>query len=98
MNKNKIYQKNLCINGEKAIVIKAIEEMSELIKELSHSLLAFESKIDDKSDSNNIKSEIIDVKILIEQLENIFILNNAESEIIKKYKLDRLKCRLEKFT
>lgn len=68
--------------------IKAIEEMSELIKEICKEKVG-ETKL------KNIVDEIADVEIMIEQLKIIYDAIELVDER-KKYKINRLKERIEK--
>lgn len=77
--------------GAELQVNVAIEEMSELTKELCKSLRY-------KANRNNITEEIADVLIMIEQLKIIFQLSPAAIENVKEYKLLRLEKRIFKET
>lgn len=83
-----IYKKAIKIWGFKAQLLLAIEEMSELTKELC--------KYVNRQDGNSDKicEEVADVEIMIEQLRECF-----DSQIINKFKkekLERLKSRISK--
>ena len=78
--RRELYKKALSEFGIEAQIIVAIEELSELIKELTKYLRGEEENIDD---------EIADVEIMIEQL--VFMFDNREMiEKFKQFKLKRL--------
>lgn len=68
--------------GHNNQIIKAIEEMSELIKELSKEIIR-------KGDEDNIREEIADVQIMIDQMVYLFDVQEKIAEI-RKAKLNRL--------
>jgi NTP pyrophosphatase (non-canonical NTP hydrolase) len=77
-----VYEKALYKWGRNAQIIKAIEEMSELTKELA-------KLINKQGDLGHIAEEIADTKIMIEQLEMILNIKG----MVEKYrqeKIDRL--------
>ncbi len=84
MNEENIYAKALKKWGEDLQIIVAIEEMSELTKELTKYL-----RNKDK-DMQNTAQEIADVEIMLAQLKFIFD-NHKYVEIHKKSKLQRIK-------
>lgn len=86
--KRNIYAKAVDIYGKPSQLVVAMEEMSELTKELSKNIRG-------ASNVNAISEEIADVEIMIEQLKLIFQ-NRSEVDIIKAYKLRRLSERLLK--
>lgn len=65
MELKEIYEKLIETFGEKAQIIVAIEELSELQKALCKYLRGY-------ANFENIVEEIADVKIMLEQLELIF--------------------------
>ena len=75
--------------GEVSQVVVAIEELSELMKELCK-LLRGEYHIDDMAE------EMADVEIMLEQLRVIFA-NDEKIERWKSMKLERLKERISCF-
>ena len=82
MKKKDVYEKAKATWGIDAQVTKAIEELSELQKELCKFLL-------DDGSMAHITEEMADVKIMIEQME--LILENKESvKAVKKAKINRL--------
>lgn len=82
MKKKDVYNKAKSTWGIDAQVTKAIEELSELQKELCKFLL-------DDGNMEHITEEMADVKIMIEQIE--LILENKESvKVVKKAKINRL--------
>ncbi len=72
-------------NGKDNQLIKAIEEMSELIKELTKVLGK-----DTYSSNKNICDEIADAKICLEQLERFFDPKHRAVDLVIDYKLNRL--------
>ena len=86
MNRTEIYTKLLKLYGDKQIII-AIEELSELQKELCKSL---------RSNYNygNIVEEIADVEIMLEQMKIYFGINENEIEEMKEIKTKRTRERL----
>lgn len=82
MASNPILSKAIAHFGAENQTIKAIEEMSELTKELAKALIG-------KADNDHIREEIADVEIMIEQLREMYGLGN-EIDVIKKAKIDRL--------
>ena len=86
MNSKEFYKKILDIYKWKQVIV-AIEELSELQKELCKSL---------RGDTNydNIIEEIADVEIMLEQMKIYFEINENEIEEMKKLKIERAKERL----
>lgn len=82
--RKEIYKKLEEQNGRTNQIIKAIEEMSELIKELTKMLGK-----DTYTSNKNICEEIADAKICIEQLE-LFVSSGNVINMIMDYKLKRL--------
>lgn len=80
---------NIETHGKKTEIIKAIEEMAELILELCKYVNG------DCSRYHNIAEEMADVEIMLAQLRLIFQ-NKAEINAQKVYKLNRLKKDLVK--
>ena len=81
-----LYNKALKKYGLKMQLIVAIEELSELAKEIC-------KVIRNKCNINHLIEEIADVEIMIEQLRCFYELG-LSVEIVKKEKLERLKKRL----
>jgi hypothetical protein len=87
MKKKDVYEKAKATWGIDAQVTKAIEELSELQKELCKFLL-------DDGNMEHINEEMADVKIMVEQLE--LILENKEAvKAVKKAKIQRLSDRID---
>lgn len=84
-----IYKKAIDKYGLKSQLIKAIEELSELQKELCK-VLNFGGSCE------KIAEEIADVQIMIEQIKIIWNITHEKIEHIKRQKIERLKERLEK--
>jgi hypothetical protein len=80
-----IYKRLEDQNGRHNQLIKAIEEMAELIKELTKMLGK-----DTYTNNKNICEEIADARTTLEQLERFFDPENRMIEIIQDYKLTRL--------
>ena len=76
--------------GKKSQVLIALEEMAELSKELLKNINR------SKNNETEIKDEIADVYIMLEQLKLMY--NISEDELIQlmENKLERLKTRLNK--
>jgi dsDNA-specific endonuclease/ATPase MutS2 len=87
MRKKDVYNKAKQVYGIDAQVTKAIEELSELQKELCKFLL-------DDSNIKNIAEETADVKIMIDQIE-LMLEIKEEVKAFKKAKIQRLSDRLD---
>lgn len=87
METNRLYRKAIATYGEQAQCIVAIEELSELQKELTKFLRG-------KLDQGHLGEEIADVKIMVEQLVLIFRCKE-EVEGWRRQKLERLERRLD---
>ena len=74
--------------GEKLQLTVAIEELSELQKEICKVLRGNGSK-------ENLTEEIADVYIMLEQLKLIIGIPNKSIELVSNFKVDRLKYRLD---
>ena len=81
----KTYEKAIETYGKEMQMIVAMEEMSELTKELSKCLRKKEA---------NVAEEMADVMIMLQQLLIIFN-NEREVELIMQQKIDRLRNRLK---
>ena len=86
MDSKELYTQLLRLYGDKQIII-AIEELSELQKELCKFLRG-------KSNYDNMVEEIADVEIMIEQMKIYFNILNKDLERMKKLKIKRTKERL----
>ena len=86
MNKKELYNKLLVRYGDAQIII-AIEELSELQKELCKDLRG-------KLNKNNLIEEIADVEIMLEQMKMYYEIDDEELEVVKQQKLERTKERL----
>lgn len=79
-------------NGAKQQILKAIEELSELTKELARQLTK-------EGNHANTVDEMADVEIMMKQVKKI-LGGDIENEISERidFKIDRLQKRLEKPT
>ena len=87
-----LYQKFTKKFGERKQIVKCIEELSELQKVLCKYLLI------DVTSSNELYhqlyDEIADVEITIEQMKNIFAIEESEIQHIKYFKHKRMETLL----
>ena len=86
MERKELYKKILSNYGDAQIVV-AIEELSELQKELCKSLR-------NNYNYGNIVEEIADVEIMLEQMKIYFEINEDEIEEMKEIKIKRTIQRL----
>ena len=82
------YNKAIELYGEKAQKLMAIEEMSELTKEICND---FRGKLN----REHLVEEIVDVIITIDQLMMMYEISGDEIEQMRERKFERLKERLE---
>ena len=82
-----LYKELLSLNPTTQMIV-AIEELSELQKELTKALR-------NKIDKVAILEEYVDVMIMLEQIKIFYELNDKDINLMKKIKLDRLRERLE---
>lgn len=82
-----LYQRVIDTYGTGSQLMVAVEELSELQKEICK---AFRGKLNEQ----NLIEEIADVEIMIEQVKMIYDLNDDEIEAEKQVKLWRLSERL----
>ena len=82
------YNKAIELYGEKAQKLMAIEEMSELTKEICKD---FRGKLN----REHLIEEIVDVIITIDQLMMMYEISGYEIEQMRERKFERLKERLE---
>ena len=80
MNESEIYQEAVYTFGPRHQIVKCIEEMSELTKELAKDL-------DGKGVPDHIAEEMGDVEILLSQLKLIY----GNAELVKQHKEDKLR-------
>ena len=83
------YNKAIELYGEKAQKLMAIEEMSELTKEICKD---FRGKLD----REHLIEEIVDVIITIDQLIMMYEISGKEMQQMCERKMERLKERLER--
>lgn len=83
--RKKVYKKLEDKNSRKHQMLVAIEEFSELSKELTKLL-----RNDGYTNKKNICDEIADVKVCVEQLELFFDSNNNLVPVIMDWKIKRL--------
>lgn len=86
MNNEQLYLELIHRYKEKQIIV-AIEELSELQKELCKYLR-------DKYNEENLIEEIADVEIVLEQIKLYFNLDQNDIDKIKEQKIERTKERL----
>lgn len=86
MNNKEFYKKVVDTYGSQQVIV-AIEELSELQKELCKALRH-------KVNFDNITEEIADVEIMLEQIKIYFEIKEDEIEGMKKLKIKRTKERL----
>lgn len=82
-----LYKELLSLNPTTQMIV-AIEELSELQKELTKALR-------NKIDRIALLEEYVDVMIILEQIKILYKLNDKDINLMKKMKLDRLRERLE---
>jgi len=82
---NSIYQRALVCYGKKAQIMKAIEELGELVTALSR-------RENNLTGDDPVISEIADVSVMIDQLSIIFGPDRVQAEKAKK--LERLDFRI----
>ena len=87
MNEKEILTRAVVTFGQQPQIIVAIEEMSELTKELCKSQRGGQNR-------DHIAEEIADVEIMLEQLKMIYNINPAV-ESWRENKIKRLAKRLE---
>ena len=75
-------------NGRPMQTVVAIEEMSELQKELSKFIRG-------KGNRDNLIEEVADVLVMITQIQLMYYIPDDEVERIMRLKLNRLKERME---
>ena len=83
-----VLSKTIVKNGIKLQSVIAMEECSELIKEISKFIRG-------KGNKDNLVEEMADVLIVIDQLKLMYNISSAEIEEMKYFKTLRLKGRLE---
>lgn len=86
MNKEELY-KELLNKYENLQMVVAIEEMAELIQEITKSLRG-------KVDTSHLLEEYVDVVIMLEQVKIYFGLNDEKIEKVKNEKLKRTQERM----
>ena len=88
MTYQEIFNKAISTYGERAQKLMAIEEMSELTKEICKD---FRGKLN----REHLIEEIVDVIITIDQLMMMYEISGDEIEQMRERKFERLKERLE---
>lgn len=86
MTRKEMYTQMLTLHGVQQVIV-AIEELSELQKELCKAL-RFNYNYD------NMVEEIADVEIMLEQMKIYFNILNKDLERMKEHKIERTKERL----
>ena len=87
MNRERVYEKAIEKYGKELQFIVAIEELSELQKELTKALRGIGNK-------NNITEELADVEIMLEQIKIMLEIKAKDVEYAKDFKVKRLSERL----
>lgn len=87
LNRERIYVKAIARYGAMSQQIVAMEEMSELIKELSKAIRG-------KNNAEKILEEVADVSIMLEQIKLMFGITNKALDEEIEFKLVRLNDRL----
>lgn len=82
------YQRAVSKYGEELQLIVAIEELSELQKEICKILRG-------KGDRNHLLEEVADVTVMLEQIEMIFDLTHSVNSVVCE-KVERLIRRMDK--
>lgn len=75
-------------NGKAMQTVVAIEEMSELQKELSKFIRG-------KGDRENLIEEVADVLIMVTQIQLMYYIPDDDVEKVMHFKLNRLKERMQ---
>ena len=88
INNNGVIRQVIDQNGHKMQSVIAIEEMSELTKELS-------KMIRNKGNHNHLVEELADVMICLMQVREMYNIKDNELQNMINYKLERLKERLK---
>lgn len=83
------YKQAIKTYGEKAQKLMAIEEMSELTKEICKDFRC-------KLDRENLIEEMADVLIMLDQMLILYKISGEEVGLMRIKKVERLKERLEK--
>lgn len=83
-----VYYKAIMTYGIRAQSVVAIEELSELTKEITKQLRG-------KGNAGHLTEEIADVEIMLGQLKMMYDIYDGDVEDYKKRKIDRLKASLE---
>lgn len=83
MQKAEIYEKLKTENGIDGQLMVAVEELSELTKEITKLSRG-------KGSTMRLTEEIADVQICIEQLQQFFCVSNQSIKVFKDFKLKRL--------
>lgn len=82
------YEKIIDHYGPEAQKVKAIEELSELQKEIAKDLIG-------QGNIENVAEEIADAKVMIEQLQMIYEIENDDVEKIVREKILRTCHRID---
>lgn len=79
----------ILIHGDKAQILVAVEELSELQKELLKNVNRGKDNLD------HIKEELVDVLIMLRQLVLIYGFTDEDLNEVMNFKLKRLRGRLD---
>ncbi|MBR1830868.1 MAG: hypothetical protein IJ784_00365 [Ruminiclostridium sp.] len=91
MNERELYTKAIKTYGVREQSAVAMEECAELIRAINK--YQRKSNLDNRM---NLREEIADVQIMIEQLKIMYDIRQDDIEKIKQLKNERLEMRLEK--
>ena len=83
------YKQAIALYGEKAQKLMAIEEMSELTKEICKDFRGL-------LDREHLIEEMADVLIMLDQMLILYKISGEEVDLMRIKKVERLKERLEK--
>lgn len=95
VDKDIVYKENLEIWGINAILLKMIEETSELNQQISKFLINY-NKYKNNTPYDLIE-EMVDTEIVLEQLKNYFLKGTFKKIFLdkKNYKIERLNKRIK---
>ena len=93
-DRNKVYRKAILRFGHNLQMLMAVEEMSELTKEIVKLFRKYNEKVKpDQMEKAGLIEEIADVRIKVEQLEEMFQCK-GQVDLAMEIKISRLKRRI----